>query len=133
VEAGLDLAGLLGQGGRQRGADLELRGGKHGSETKFGGGSGQAGEGERTRLGLPGRGIAACGRHPAARRFRHRGGYQLLGGYRTRLTGLSADERTETSSSSASRAAVSLPPGLEQEEDGNESARAHALDSPVLH
>ena len=50
MEAGLDLAGLLGEGGRQRGADLELRGGEHGAETELGGGSGQAGEGERTRL-----------------------------------------------------------------------------------
>jgi hypothetical protein len=50
VEAGLDLADLVGKGGREGGADLELGGGEHRPEAELGGGTGQAGQGERLRL-----------------------------------------------------------------------------------
>jgi hypothetical protein len=50
VESPRGGAELSGEGGRQRGLDLELGGGEHRTQAQLGGWPGQAGQGQRLRL-----------------------------------------------------------------------------------
>ena len=50
MKPGLDLAHLVGERWRQRGADLELGCGQHRTEAEFGGRAGETGQAKRLRL-----------------------------------------------------------------------------------
>ena len=126
----LDLADLLGERGRQRGADLELGRGEHRAEAELGGGAGQAGQAERLRLvraepGQPGavavdQLVAAA--VPGVAVQRDAGRVQRLDVPVDR-----ADRHLELAGELGRGQAAA---GLQQQEDGDQAAGAHVS---ILH
>ena len=130
MEPGLDLAELVGQRGRQGGADLELSGGQQRAETEFGRGPGQAGQAERLGLvraetGQPGpvathQLVAAAVTGVAVQR--NAGRVQRLD---VPVDG--ADRHFELGGELGRGQAA---PGLQEQEDRDQPAGAHA---PIFH
>jgi len=133
VEAGLDAADLLGQRRRQGGADLELSGREYRAEAQLGGGAGEAGQGEglgliRVQAGEPGpvavqQLVAAAVTGVAVQRDAGR----------VQRFDVTVDRADRDLQLLGELARGHPAARLQQQQDGDQTARAHAFHCPALH